>query len=56
MRNVLASLVQYGWKYAVIDEGWYMANPDGKTLEQKEYLWNDNGLLIPAPGPLPIGG
>ncbi|MGB0064211.1 MAG: hypothetical protein WBP85_07175, partial [Terracidiphilus sp.] len=23
--EVLASLVQYGWKYAVIDEGWYMA-------------------------------
>ncbi len=51
--EVLASLVQYGWKYAVIDEGWYMANPDGKTLEQKEYLWNDNGLLIPAPSRFP---
>jgi hypothetical protein len=45
--QVLASLEQYGWKYAVIDEGWYMANPDGKTLQQKEYLWNSNGLLIP---------
>ena len=23
--TVLAELVQYGWQYAVIDEGWYMA-------------------------------
>lgn len=53
--EVLASLAQYGWKYAVIDEGWYMANPDGKTLEQKEYLWNANGLLIPAPSRFPSG-
>ncbi|MFZ1940372.1 MAG: glycoside hydrolase family 27 protein, partial [Terracidiphilus sp.] len=46
--TVLASLEQYGWKYAVIDEGWYMANADGKTVEQKQYLWNSDGLLIPA--------
>lgn len=51
--QVLAGLVQYGWKYAVIDEGWYMANPDGKTLEQKQYLWNANGLLIPTPARFP---
>ena len=50
---VLASLEQFGWKYAVIDEGWYMASPDGKTLEQKQYLWNSNGLLIPAPERFP---
>ena len=30
--TVLAALQQYGWKYAVIDEGWYMANPAGKKL------------------------
>ena len=29
-----------GWKYAVIDEGWYMANPAGHTLEQRNYLWD----------------
>jgi hypothetical protein len=51
--TVLASLQQFGWKYAVIDEGWYMANPAGKSVEQKQYLWNGNGLLIPAPDRFP---
>ncbi len=45
--TVLASLKQYGWKYAVIDEGWYMANPEGKNLDERRYLWNSDGLLIP---------
>jgi len=51
--SVLAELERYGWKYAVIDEGWYMANPSGKTLEDKQYLWSGNGLLIPDPGRFP---
>ena len=46
--TVLASLQQFGWKYVVIDEGWYMANPAGHTLEQRQYLWNSNGFLIPV--------
>ncbi|MDR3753545.1 MAG: glycoside hydrolase family 27 protein [Terracidiphilus sp.] len=53
--TVLVSLEQFGWKYAVIDEGWYMANPAaaGKAVEQKQYLWNNNGLLIPVPARYP---
>jgi hypothetical protein len=51
--TILASLQQYGWKYVVIDEGWYMANPAGPTLEEKHYLWNANGLLIPDPARFP---
>ena len=51
--EVLASLQQFGWKYAVIDEGWYMANPEGKNLVQRQYLWNSNGLLIPVPARYP---
>ena len=51
--KVLASLEEYGWKYVVIDEGWYMVNPAGKTLEQRQYLWNANGLLVPAPERFP---
>ncbi|MGB8030926.1 MAG: glycoside hydrolase family 27 protein [Terracidiphilus sp.] len=47
--TVLASIQQYGWKYAVIDEGWYMTNPTGHTVEQRQYIWNANGLLIPDP-------
>jgi hypothetical protein len=45
--TVMASMVQYGWKYVVIDEGWYMANPSGHNLEERKYIWDGNGLLIP---------
>jgi hypothetical protein len=51
--TVLKDLQIYGWKYAVIDEGWYMVNPDGKTLADKQYVWDKNGLLIPAPSRFP---
>ena len=27
---------QFGWKYAVIDEGWYMTNPAGKNVEEQK--------------------
>jgi hypothetical protein len=47
--TVLASLQQFGWKYAVIDEGWYMANPEGHSVDERHYLWNGNGLLVPDP-------
>jgi hypothetical protein len=47
--TVLAQLQQYGWQYAVVDEGWYMAAPTGSSVADKQYLWNGNGLLIPAP-------
>jgi alpha-galactosidase len=44
---VLAPIQQFGWKYVVIDEGWYMANPDGRNLAERKYQLNANGLLIP---------
>ena len=51
--TVLAGVAKFGWKYAVIDEGWYMADTEGKTLEEKKYLWDQNGLLIPVPSRFP---
>lgn len=51
--SVLASFQQYGWKYAVVDEGWYMANPDGRDLAELNYQWNANGLLVPDTGRFP---
>lgn len=50
---VLAGLRQYGWQYAVIDEGWYLANPAGRTVPERKYLWNRNGLLMPVPDRFP---
>jgi hypothetical protein len=46
--KVLAGVKEYGWQYAVIDEGWYMENPFGASVEQKKYLWDGNGILIPT--------
>lgn len=44
--EVLAGLKSYGWNYAVIDEGWYLANPLAKPADFK-YSWDSNGRLIP---------
>jgi alpha-galactosidase len=46
--TVLAGLRQFGWEYAVIDEGWYMTDPFGKDIAARKYVWDANGILIPA--------
>ena len=51
--TVLKGLRQYGWQYAVIDEGWYMENPFGSNLAEKKYLWDGNGILIPVESRFP---
>jgi alpha-galactosidase len=50
---VLAGLRQFGWEYAVIDEGWYMENPFGDNVESRKYLWDGNGILIPVTSRFP---
>jgi hypothetical protein len=49
----LSKLHPYGWTYAVIDEGWYMGNPFGDKLQNRQYLLDEHGLLIPVPGRFP---
>ena len=44
----LAKLRSYGWSYAVIDEGWYLGNPFGNSLRDRQYLLNEHGQLIPV--------
>ena len=51
--KVLAGLKQYGWQYAVIDEGWYMQDPFADKVETRKYVWDANGNLIPAVGRFP---
>jgi len=46
--RVLASIKQYGWSYSVVDEGWYMADPNGKDRAAKQFQIDSNGLLVPA--------
>jgi alpha-galactosidase len=51
--QVLASMRALGWQYAVIDEGWYMRNPAGKNLAERNYLYDANGLLLPVEARFP---
>jgi hypothetical protein len=46
--TVLASIQQYGWQYAVIDEGWYLENPLGADTASQKFVYDANGRLIPA--------
>ncbi|HEV2213733.1 MAG TPA: glycoside hydrolase family 27 protein, partial [Terracidiphilus sp.] len=46
--QVLAGLKQFGWQYAVIDEGWYMQDPFAATVPTRKYVWDRHGILIPA--------
>jgi alpha-galactosidase len=46
--KVLTGMEQFGWQYAVIDEGWYMQNPFADKVETRKYLWDANGILIPV--------
>lgn len=49
----LAKLRSSGWAYAVIDEGWYMSNPFGDKLQNRQYVLDAHGLLVPAPARYP---
>jgi hypothetical protein len=44
------TLKPFGWTYAVIDEGWFLKNPqDRPTPEKLIYVLDDNGRYIPDP-------
>jgi alpha-galactosidase len=44
------TLKPFGWTYAVIDEGWFMENPqDRGTPEKLRYVIDRNGRYIPDP-------
>jgi alpha-galactosidase len=46
--RVLAKLKSYGWTYAVVDEGWYMADPFAQGREARRYLIDGQGRLEPV--------
>jgi alpha-galactosidase len=50
--GVLHQLRRYGWRYAVIDEGWYLANPEARPAAFR-YSWDTHGRLIPDPARFP---
>ena len=54
--QVLATkLKPSGYSYAVIDEGWYMVNPEDRPKpELLKYELDDNGRFIPVPARFPL--
>jgi hypothetical protein len=47
-------LQRYGWRYTVVDEGWYLARPDSST--NPGYTVSANGLYLPARDRFPSAG
>jgi alpha-galactosidase len=47
-------LLPFGWRYAVIDEGWFLRNPqDRSTPEKLIYQIDWNGRYVPVPDRFP---
>ncbi len=48
-------LKQYGWKYVVIDEGWYLQHPEKAATKGADqgYTLDQYGRYIPAPNRFP---
>ena len=48
------TLKQFGWNYAVIDEGWFLKNPQERpTPDKLAYEIDANGRYIPVPDRFP---
>jgi hypothetical protein len=56
--KVLATqLKPYGWNYAVIDEGWFLKNPEDRPHPEKlVYTLDANGRYVPVPTRFPSAG
>jgi alpha-galactosidase len=49
-----AQLKEFGWQYLVIDEGWYLQNPESASEpDTLRYTINHEGQYEPAPGRFP---
>lgn len=46
-------LKQYGWSYAVIDEGWFLENPKREGKPDLKYTLDTQGRFIPATNRFP---
>lgn len=47
-------LLPFGWRYAVVDEGWYMRNPKDRPAPEKLiYQIDANGRYLPVPDRFP---
>ncbi|HZO99639.1 MAG TPA: glycoside hydrolase family 27 protein [Terriglobia bacterium] len=46
-------LKQFGWEYAVIDEGWYLQNPESHGKPAWKFTLDTESRFIPAPNRFP---
>ena len=46
-------LKQFGWQYAVVDEGWYLQNPESGGKPSWKFTLDGHGRFIPAPNRFP---
>ena len=50
-------LAPAGWRYAVIDEGWFFENPEDRgTPEKLHYALDPFGRYVPVPARFPSAG
>ncbi|GAA3766032.1 glycoside hydrolase family 27 protein [Terriglobus aquaticus] len=50
-------LKPFGWTYAVVDEGWYMENPEQRPHPGNlQYALDEHGRFLPAPVRFPSAG
>src|ERR1700759_1477493 len=50
-------LLPFGWRYAVIDEGWFFENPqDRPKPETLRYAIDTHGRYVPVPARFPSPG
>ena len=49
-----AQLKEFGWQYVVVDEGWYLENPENASIpEALRYTINSQGQYEPAANRFP---
>lgn len=47
------NLRRYGWRYVVVDEGWYIDNPAASDAKDFKLLLSKDGRFVPAPSRFP---
>jgi len=54
--TVSKELKRYGWEYIVIDEGWYISNPQEQDASKYHFMMTDDGRFLPDTSRFPSSG
>ncbi len=47
------NLRRFGWRYVVVDEGWYIENPAASDAKEYKFLMSKDGRFMPVPSRFP---